>query len=157
MAFKTVKWYGKEVKIEVDKGALGAIKSACIMVQRDVKQSMKHVGGGREYPRPGGKIHKASAPGEPPVIDYQRLVGSISYNWKGSGTETGIGQGQKGEGDGVSQPDKDLTGYVGTNVEYAKSLELGNAERHLKPRPYLRPSLERNRNKIKDFFKDIIK
>ena len=157
MAFKTVEWYGKEVKIEVDKGALGAIKSACIMVQRDVKQSMKHVGGGREYPRPGGKIHKASAPGEPPVIDYGRLVGSISINWKDSGMEFGKVMGKAKTDDGIGQPDKDLTGYIGTRVEYAKDLEMGNAERNLKPRPYLRPSLERNRSKIKDFFKDIIK
>jgi len=150
-------WYGKEVEKKVHSGALTAVLKACVMVQRDVQVSMKHVGGGREYPRPGGKTHKASAPGEVPVIDYGRLVGSISYNWKGSGKETGTVSGKAESGDGIGQPDKDLTGYVGTRVEYAKDLELGNAERNLEPRPFLIPALERNRGKIKDFFMGIIK
>jgi hypothetical protein len=36
-----------------------------------------------------------------------------------------------------------MVGKVGTNLKYGRYLELGT--RKMKPRPYLRPALERNR------------
>jgi len=45
-------------------------------------------------------------------------------------------------------------GYVGTNVEYAKAVELGTEKQS--PQPYLRPALHKNEKKIIGLFKKII-
>ena len=71
---------------------------------------------GNTYKR-GDKLHTASAPGEPPVTDRGQLVGS------------------------VTQPIKSDNGYrVGIGAEYAMYLELGS--RRMKPRPYIKKSVE---------------
>ena len=46
-----------------------------------------------------------------------------------------------------------MTGYVGTNVEYARAVELGIEQ---PPQPYLRPALHQNEKKILALFKKII-
>jgi len=157
------KWYGKEVNDAVAKRVMGAIKVGCFMVEGDAKQSMKP-GSGREYRKRGGKIHKASAPGEPPAVDTGRLRASISSNWTGSGMARGKVEPPAEADDGVGQPTKELTGVVGSNVEYARRLELGfvGADSlgriyNQLPRPYLRPALHKNEKKIAKLFKDIVK
>ena len=45
-------------------------------------------------------------------------------------------------------------GYVGTNVEYARAVELGTS--YQSPQPYLRPALHNNEKKILALFKKII-
>ena len=59
---------------------------------------------------------------------------------------------------------EETVGRVGTNVEYARRVELGfvgvdSLGRHYNqaPKPYLRPALEKNRSKILGLFKDLIK
>ncbi len=74
-----------------------------------------------------GKVygdHRASAPGEPPATDEGALVGSIEMTQKG------------------------LDAYVFTNKEYGRYLELGTL--HIRPRPWLRPSLNENKDELKD-------
>ena len=46
------------------------------------------------------------------------------------------------------------TGRVGTNVEYARAVELGTEKQS--PQPYLRPALHTNEKKILALFKKII-
>ena len=118
------KWYGKSVNDAVAKRVMDAIKTGCFMVEGDAKQSMKP-GSGREYKKRSGKIHKASAPGEPPAVDMGRLRASVSSNWTGSGMAKGKVESPAKAEDGVGQPTKELTGVVGSNVEYARRLELG--------------------------------
>ncbi len=156
------KWYGKEVNDAVAKRLIGAIKVGCYWVETDAKESMKP-GSGKEYKRKG-KIHTASAPGEPPAVDTGRLRASISSNWTGSGMAKGKVKSPAEADDGVGQPAKGLTGVVGSNVEYARRLELGfvGADSlgriyNQLPRPYLRPALHKNEKKILKLFKDIIK
>jgi len=55
-------------------------------------------------------------------------------------------------------------GRVGSNVEYARRVELGfvgtdslGRKYNQKPNPYLRKALEINRKKIEDSFKNLIK
>ena len=156
------KWYGKSVSDAVAKKLLDAIKVSCYLVETDAKESMKP-GTGREYKRKG-KIHKASAPGEPPAVDTGRLRGSISSNWTGSGMAKGKVKSPAKAEDGVGQPTKELTGVVGSNVVYARRMELGfvgtdslGRTYNQAPRPYLRPALHKNEKKIKNLFKNIVK
>lgn len=74
-----------------------------------------------------------SLPGEPPAVQTERLIGSIDYELLG-------------EEEGVR---------VGTNVEYAKYLELGT--HRMAARPFLVPAVQRNRRKIKDELKGLVK
>ncbi|MBA7558320.1 hypothetical protein ES705_51119 [subsurface metagenome] len=156
------KWYGKEVNSAVAKRVMDAIKVGCYLVEGDAKQSMKP-GSGKEYKR-GGKIHRASAPGQPPAVDTGRLRASISSNWTGSGMAKGKVKSPAEADDGVGQPTKELTGVVGSNVVYARRLELGfvGADSlgriyNQLPRPYLRPALHKNEKKIAKLLKDSVK
>ena len=155
-------WHGKEVSGVIAKKIMGAIKVGCFMVEDDAKQSMKP-GTGREYKR-GGKIHKASAPGEPPAVDTGRLRGSISINWTGSGMAKGKVESPAKAEDGVGQPTKELTGVVGSNVVYARRMELGfvgtdslGRKYNQGPRPYLRPALHKNEKVILKLLKEAVK
>ena len=99
------------------------------------------------------------------VVDTGRLRASISSNWKGSGMAKGKVGGQAKADDGIGQPEKELTGVVGTNVEYARRIEfgfLGMTDRlgrtFFQPSlPYLRPALHKNEKKIVKLFKNLIK
>jgi hypothetical protein len=66
----------------------------------------------------GGRIHVASAPGEPPAIDYGNLMGSVSHEM-------------------IS----DMTGEVNIGAEYAVVLELGGAR--MEARPFAQPAAEK--------------
>ena len=50
------------------------------------------------------------------------------------------------------------TGRVGSNVEYARAVELGSEDPayNRRPQPYLRPALHKNEKKILKLFKNII-
>jgi HK97 gp10 family phage protein len=79
---------------------------------------------GKIYKR--GKVrHIASAPGEPPKTDRGNLVSSIFNKILKGG----------------------LTSEVGSDLKYGKWLELGT--KNIKPRPWLFPTFEGNKNKIK--------
>jgi hypothetical protein len=96
--------------------AVGAVAVAAFNVSARVKQSMGPPKSGREYPRPGGRTHQASAPGEAPAIDYGNLVNSIQVDFENGG----------------------LTGVVFTSRDYAAGLEFGTA--HVAPRPFMEPA-----------------
>lgn len=131
------------------------LRRSAIMVSNDVKKSM---GGER-----GFGFRKPSPPGEPPAIQTGTLVRSITNDF------TDIDQ---------------LVVRVGTNIKYGKYLELGVSKpytikpkngkvlafkvggkvifvrsvRHpgIKPRPYLKPALQRNQGKINAAWADLI-
>ena len=67
-----------------------------------------------------------SQPGEPPGVDTGRLRNSITHE--------------------IEEALWDIIGRVGTNVEYARDLELGNKQ--IKPRPYLRRAIEENKQEL---------
>jgi len=75
-----------------------------------------------------------SKPGEPPHVLYGRLKQSITHQ--------------------VEVAEKEVIGRVGTNVEYARALELGfeGKGRKLAARPYLRPALEKNKTALMNAF-----
>ena len=59
---------------------------------------------------------------------------------------------------------EETVGRVGTNVEYARRVEMGfvgtdslGRTYNQAPKPYLRPALEKNRSKILGLFRNLIK
>lgn len=72
---------------------------------------------GQEYPRPNGRMHQASAPGEAPAVDTGNLFNSIKAEMTGP-----------------------KVGVVFTNVEYAPILEFGSAK--MAARPFFAPATD---------------
>jgi len=97
--------------------ARAAARKAALDTKREITDRMSDSKSGRIYKR-SQKIHQASAPGEAPAIDTGLLVNSIQV--------TDYGR---------------LGAMVYTNTEYADVLELGG--RHILPRPYMRPAVEK--------------
>lgn len=101
-----------------------AIRKAALLVEGTAKKKIQQgTRSGRFYAR-GRIIHRASAPGEPPKTDTGRLVGSIRSNFFG------------------------LMAEVGSDVKYSSALELGTSR--MKPRPWLRASLDENDSRIQN-------
>lgn len=98
----------------------GALAGALVL-EGAVKVSMQNSHGGRTYAR-GQKSHVASAPGQPPAIDYGVLINSIQ-----------------------SKEDKGGA-MVFTNAEAAVPLEFGTAR--MQARPFMRPGAENNKEAI---------
>lgn len=81
---------------------------------------------GRTYRRPNGKIHVASAPGQPPAIETGRLINSIGVDV--SRAALGVTSA------GVMNTTEDVK-------KYAYDLEYGT--QILRPRPFIRPVVEK--------------
>jgi HK97 gp10 family phage protein len=104
------------------------------LVRTDAIDSIEKVSPGNEVTRTrlGGKKRKhiASLPGDAPNTDSGKLISTIQV---------------EANKDGV---------YVGSELEYAETLEFGT--RRMQPRPWLNPALEKNREKIREIFSDKI-
>ncbi len=117
---------------------------------RDIMQP----GSGRVYIRDGGRVHHASASGEPPAKDFKNLAPSISF-----ATSFGDkGGGRSGGGGGqneINTPTKfrgQHTLSVGSDVHYALDLEMGFGSVEGEPRPYLLRSLIDSKEIIEEAF-----
>jgi len=109
------------------------VRKGAFVVQDTATNSIKSGGkSGKAYKR-GEKTHIASAAGEAPAADTGKLDGSILAL-------------KSIDGDGW---------LVGTALDYGKYLELGTKD--IKPRPWLIPALEKNRNAIENNIKSAIK
>lgn len=126
-----VKWYGQQVFTLATQANNDAMHKAAAMVERDVKRSFPKVGAGRVYKKGKGKIHIASMPGGVPAIDTGMLRASIQNKVKVRGLN--------------------VIGEVGSDMPYSLYLEIGT--RTMAKRPYLMPSVRRNKRKITDIFK----
>lgn len=111
----------KDVEARVEQ-ALGEVALLVAQTARNSIQSGDR--GGRLYQR-HGIVHIASAPGEPPAEQSGQLADSID----------------------VEQDDQQTAHRVTVGAPYAASLEFGSL--HMSPRPFLRPALEINRERIK--------
>ena len=124
---------------QLKRGAREVIDRILRMIVFEVKESMRAPKSGRSYRRGsirrkmsasykglrttttksgtyaiiGAKIHRASAPGEAPAVDYGNLINS------------------------VKEKREDMTGYVYTNADYAEVLET---RRH---RPFFKPAVDK--------------
>ena len=102
-------------------------KDAKISIQRGGKSGFVYQ---RYNPR---RTHQSSAPGEAPASDTGFLVNSIK---------------RKMDGDGFG-------GEIASRAFYSKFLEFGTVK--MLPRPFMFPALEKNRKKITQRLKQVIK
>lgn len=111
---------------KIKRQALAAIRATVTSFAWDIKRHImagfRAPKTGRAYSRPQGRIHIASAPGEPPAIDTGRLDQSLDII---SGSQAG--------------------GYwssVGSEVLYGAYLEAGSPETNLAKRPFAKPAAD---------------
>ena len=104
------------------------VAQAALKVEGDAKRSIQRgTRTGRTYKRTkSGKVHVASAPGEPPKTDFGTLVSSITTVFPSA--------------------DRGLAAEVGTNLDYGKHLEFGTQK--MAARPWLGPAFRKNINAI---------
>ena len=126
-----IKWYGQKVFTLATQANTDAMNKAAAMVERDVKRSFPKVGTGRVYKKGKGKIHIASAKDMPPAIDTGHLRASIQNKVRVKGAN--------------------VIGEVGTDIPYGLYLELGT--RTMAKRPYLMPTIRKDKRKINEIFK----
>lgn len=98
-------------------------------VSEKVKRTLSKPGTGAVYVR-DGKMHRASAPGQPPAKDTGTLQSSIEYK--------------------VTKDGETISGLIGSSADYAIYLEFGTSR--MAARPFLRPVLENNKEEIVDKF-----
>ena len=112
----------RKVMAEMD----NAINFIALDAEAKLKKKLSQSGTGLSYPRTkDGKVHVASAPGEPPAVDYGRLRSSVKST--------------------ILQ--KAPTGLItvsvgGAMVKYAKWLEFGTSR--IKPRPFFQITIRNN-------------
>ena len=115
---RALKNISKEAEVRVDK----ALSATGLELRGDIVKRYNHGPATGESYRRGNIVHQASAPGEAPMTDTGRLVGSVSF--------------KKEPGLAVS---------VFTDVKYGPWLEFGTMD--IKPRPAWEPAVEAMRPK----------
>lgn len=118
-----IKWHGDEFVLQIERGMASRLKLAGAVVVGETKRLLGVQGRPSVVSQKKGTSITHSAPGEPPRWQTKTLRQSITQ-------------------ESVSKTEE----RVGTNVEYAKWLELGTSR--MAKRPYLRPALAKSRNKI---------
>lgn len=116
----------RSLKSGVGNGMDQVVMAGANTLEGIIKQSMNKGPHGRTYRR-GGKVHRASAPGEPPAIDFGHLINSLQSELVAS--TAGM-----------------ATAAVQTNAEYGPALEYGTAR--VAARPFMRPPLDERINDI---------
>lgn len=97
----------------------------------------------------GAAISRVPSPGR---TGTGRTKGSLTYATKKQHSNA---KSPASNADRVSTPTDKWTLYVGTNVEYAQHLEYGTFR--MSPRPYLRPALLDNKQRIIRMVQDHIR
>lgn len=126
---------------EVGVGIRKAVNQGVLMVQADAARSIERISGGKVYKR--GKstkgrgkrrtgartaIHVASKPGDAPNKDTGNLIRNIRVSKTKGNTRKGY------------------SATVKAVTPYAYDLEYGTSK--MKPRPFMRPALAKNKKKI---------
>ena len=123
----------QKIEQAITDGANGAILLIANQIKSEAKDLISNSPrGGKTYKKTGGKIHVASAGGEPPAVDTGKLLNSFEIGLEAS-----------------------LKGYVLANTTYAKHLEFGTSK--MQERPFLRPATEKVRPIASNILSRLIK
>ena len=95
----------REMESEVSR----VVRTAALRVEQESKASMSGPKHGRIYSR-GGRLHQASAPGEPPAVDTGKLKNAI-----------------------ITEMETPLRAHVIANTPYARILEMRRRRKFFKP------------------------
>ena len=131
---------GEELLHELRPHAERVNMKAALYLETTIKKKLSGSRSGRTYKvSRTGKVHVASAPGEPPARMMGHLAGSIGHSqisWSGSTVSQEVGPGL-----GHSP----LDGSPDPSDSYARRLEFGGADSRgiiILPRPYMEPSVQ---------------
>jgi HK97 gp10 family phage protein len=145
-----IEWNDKEFDAALKLDMTTRMSIASVELEKLVKVSFPD--SGIKNATAQDRADNRSGPGEIPHVDTGRLRASISSNWTYSGKETGK-VGSKAKVEGVGNPGGSyplIKGVVGSNLDYAPSLELGNSK--MDAHPFLRPALASAEAMIKRIF-----
>lgn len=129
----------KKVRVKIDQAKIGiAIGRVGDQIERNLTaaallvegEAVRLVSRGQPVRRlPSGRLvgEDPSKPGEPPKVVNARLKQSINHR--------------------VERTPTKITAEIGSNIKYARALELGNPP-NLKPRPYMRPALANTKRDV---------
>jgi len=101
-----------------------AINNACVLVENTAKKGMTSTE--RDTSKTYEHGHHPSVEFDYPAVDTGRLRQSVTHN--------------------IQNENGEIVGRVGSNVKYAAYLEYGTSR--MSPRPWLKPSVAINREKI---------
>jgi len=135
-----ITWFDGKLKQKVLRVAIQQTNKACLLVEHEAKRTIRDdPKTGVWYKKPGlDTWWQASAAGESPAIRFGFLVNSITHEVMPMGDK--------------------IEGRVGTNLitdqgePLALWLERGTSGGQMAARPYLRPSLYKNQQKIAKLF-----
>ena len=140
-----------KVMREIKRGIQQGLAETQILLARFVRGMLSKPGTGRIYKIGKGKrkgrnlrekgFHRASAPGQPPAVNTNRLRASwsVASNPRDIGLTRPFEDGSE-EGFVLPRVMSTTLGFTfGSPVPYAKYLEFGT--RHVRRRPYLRPAM----------------
>ena len=149
----TVKWYGDEVRKNIEADAYAKLRMACELTLNAARRLMAEPKHGKPRPHKRTKAGRVSAkqwstgdqkttrsaPGEAPAAQHggHGLQGALTVGGPGN----------------ITKRVKRNWWRVGTNVEYHKWLEKGTEDGRLAARPLMKPALERAWPKIKALFR----
>lgn len=128
---KNFKWFGARVTKKIEDATERALEKTAIAITNTIKEIMREPKSGILRSRGKRVISRSSASGEPPAVQTGRLRASIAH-----------------------KKPAPLTRHIGTNVVYGRHLEIGTSR--MKARPFLRPSLDRNRDRLEKFMRNVI-
>lgn len=127
----SIQWHGEEFKKHLNAEIIQRLRTACEVVRATAVKSLNVTAHVRTRRRDAqGRFKSAtvgyepSKPGQPPRWRTRTLIGSVFYD----------------------VDESEQAGIVGTPVDYGRHLELGTT--NMAARPWLRPSLYRNLQRI---------
>lgn len=125
----------EKISTEAEQQVGNALNDGAMLIRNTAVQNIQQgTHSGETYKR-GNIEHQASAPGEYPATDTGMLVSSIHIE--------------------VGKEGKDVVAQVGSPLDYATYLEFGTTK--MAARPFLQPSFELNKAKIKDLVNAVMK
>jgi len=110
------------------------VTKGIMIIDSTAKQSIQAGGSGQTVKRYNPtRVHITSAPNNPPATDTGFLVSQITTNI-------------------ASKTDGSVVGQLISSAPYSKALEYGTV--NMRPRPFMHPSFQKNKNKILKMFRD---